>query len=128
MVQVPAVRKVAVVPLTVQAPVVCEANETGKPELAVATSVSGVPTVCVPTAAKLIVCAVPLCPEGWLAIVPEQPKAARTKNEEESTDALWQILVPSHDIDSPCNESCSATQSPIEQTIWLTRSIGRKET
>ena len=44
--QVPAATKVAVVPLTVQMLVVCEAKDTTKPELAVADSVSGVPTVC----------------------------------------------------------------------------------
>jgi len=44
-VQVPAVTKVTVVPLTAQTLVVCEVNVTVKPELAVADSVSGVPTV-----------------------------------------------------------------------------------
>ena len=43
-------------PLTVQTLVVCEAKLTGKPELAVAESVSGVPTVCVPGAVNVIVC------------------------------------------------------------------------
>jgi len=59
-VQVPAVRNVAVVPLTVQVLVVCEAKLTVKPELAVATSVSGVPTVCVPGLLNVIVCGVRL--------------------------------------------------------------------
>ena len=54
--QVPGVTKVAVVPLTVQAPVVSEANVTVKPELAVADSFSGVPTVCVAGALNVIVC------------------------------------------------------------------------
>ena len=49
-------KKVAVVPLTVQTLVVCEVKLTGNPELAVATSVSGVPTVCAPGLAKVIVC------------------------------------------------------------------------
>ena len=44
-VQVPAVRNEAVVPLTVQTLVVCEAKLTAKPEVAVADSASGVPTV-----------------------------------------------------------------------------------
>ena len=56
MVQVPAAMNVAVVPLTVQMLVVCEAKLTVNPELAVATSVSGVPTVCVPGLLKVIVC------------------------------------------------------------------------
>ena len=54
--QVPVATKEAVVPLTVQTLVVCEANVTFKPELAVADSVSGVPTVCVPGALNVIVC------------------------------------------------------------------------
>ena len=53
---VPAVTKVAFVPLTVQTLVVCEAKLTAKLELAVADSVSGVPTVCVPGALNVIVC------------------------------------------------------------------------
>ena len=56
MVQVPASRNFAVAPLTVQTLVVCEANETVKPEVAVAESVRGVPTVCVPGFANAIVC------------------------------------------------------------------------
>jgi hypothetical protein len=60
MVHAPAARKVAVVPLTVHAPVVCELKLTVSPELAVAASVSGVPTVCVPGFANVIVCAFPL--------------------------------------------------------------------
>jgi hypothetical protein len=52
------VTKVAVVPLTVQTLVVVDAKLTVKPELAVATSVSGVPTVCGPGLAKVIVCGV----------------------------------------------------------------------
>ena len=56
MVQVPAARKVAVVPETVQTLAVVEVKLTGRPELAVALSVSGVPTVCAPGLAKVIVC------------------------------------------------------------------------
>ena len=56
MVQVPEAIKVAAVPLTVQMLVVVEANQTAKPELAVAESVSGVPTVCVPGLAKVMLC------------------------------------------------------------------------
>ena len=61
MVQVPAVTKlavktVAVEPLTVQTLAACEAKLTGKPELAVAESVSGVPTVWVPGVVNVIVC------------------------------------------------------------------------
>jgi hypothetical protein len=55
-VHVPGVRNVAVVPLTVQTPVVSEANVSVKPELAVADSVRGVPTVCASGALKVIVC------------------------------------------------------------------------
>ncbi len=57
-VQVPAVTKVAVVPLTVQTLVVVEEKETGSPELAVALSVSGTPTLCVPGLLNMIVCAI----------------------------------------------------------------------
>jgi hypothetical protein len=45
MVQVPVEAKVAVAPETVQTLVVEEAKLTGKPELALADKVSGVPTV-----------------------------------------------------------------------------------
>ena len=55
--QVPAATKVAVVPDTVQMLVVVEAKVTPNPELAVALSVSGVPTVCVAGAANVMVCA-----------------------------------------------------------------------
>jgi hypothetical protein len=55
-VQVPTATKVAVVPLTVQTPVVREVNVTIKPELAFADSVSGLPTVWVPGALNVIVC------------------------------------------------------------------------
>ena len=52
-------RKVAVVPLTVQTLVVLEAKLTVKAgAVVVATSVSGVPTVCVPGLAKVMVCGV----------------------------------------------------------------------
>src|SRR5580693_2713778 len=56
MVQAPAATKVAVVPLTVQTLVVCDAKPTVSPELAVAVSVSGVPTACVAGLLKVIVC------------------------------------------------------------------------
>ena len=49
-------RNVAVVPLTMHTLVVCDAKLTGKPELAVADSVSAVPTVCVTGALNVIVC------------------------------------------------------------------------
>jgi hypothetical protein len=72
--QVPAMRNIAVVPLTVQTLVVVEVKLTGNPEVAVATSVSGVPTVCEPGLAKVIVCArrpdaltVKLCETGVAA-------------------------------------------------------------
>ena len=60
MVQVPAAINVAVVPETVQTLVVAEVKVTVRPELAVAESVSGVPTVCGPGLAKVMVCAWPL--------------------------------------------------------------------
>jgi hypothetical protein len=50
------VRKLAVVPLTVQTLVVSEAKLTVKPEVAVAESVSVVPTVCGPGVVNVIVC------------------------------------------------------------------------
>ena len=56
MVQVPEAINVAVVPETVQMPVVVDVKVTASPELAVAESVRGVPTVCVPGLAKLMVC------------------------------------------------------------------------
>jgi hypothetical protein len=56
MVQAPGVRNVAVVPATAQTMAVWEANVTVKPELAVAESVRGIPTVCVAGALKVIVC------------------------------------------------------------------------
>ena len=56
MVHVPAAANVAVVPLTVQTPVVCEAKLTVNPELAVATNDNGVPTICVPGLLNVIVC------------------------------------------------------------------------
>jgi hypothetical protein len=40
-----------------QTPVVVEVNVTPRPDVAVAESVSGVPTVCVPGFAKVMVCA-----------------------------------------------------------------------
>ncbi len=55
MVQVPDAMNVAVVPETVQTPVVVEVKVTAKPELAVFESVSGVPTVCEGIAAKVMV-------------------------------------------------------------------------
>ena len=56
MVQVPATRNVAVVPETVQTLAVDEAKLTANPELAVAESVKGVPTVCAAIALNVIVC------------------------------------------------------------------------
>lgn len=53
---VPVAAKLAVVPLTAQTLAVCEVKLTVKPELAVAASVSGVPTVCVPGVLNVIVC------------------------------------------------------------------------
>jgi hypothetical protein len=57
MVQVPAAVNVAVVLVTAQIAVVVDVKDTAKPELAVAERVSGVPTVCVPGLAKVMVCA-----------------------------------------------------------------------
>ena len=54
----PAAINVAVVPETVQIELLFDANETAKPELAVALKFNGVPTVCAAMAPKLIVCAV----------------------------------------------------------------------
>jgi hypothetical protein len=58
-VQVPAPRNDASEPATVQTPGVVEANVTGSPEVAVAESVSFVPTDCVPGLGKAIAWAVP---------------------------------------------------------------------
>ena len=54
--QVPEVSMVAVVPETEQSIGVVDVKLTTKPELAVAESVSGVPTVCVAIAPKVMVC------------------------------------------------------------------------
>ena len=59
MVQVPEAINVAVVPETVQMPVVAELNATVSPLVLDAESVSGVPTVCAPGLAKVMVCASP---------------------------------------------------------------------
>jgi hypothetical protein len=55
-VQVPEAINVAVVPETVQTDVVVEVKVTTRLELAVAESVRGVPTICVPGFAKVIAC------------------------------------------------------------------------
>ena len=53
---VPELTNVAVVPLTVHTEVVVDANATVRPELALALSVSGVPTVCAAIVPNVIVC------------------------------------------------------------------------
>jgi hypothetical protein len=65
MVHVPAMTNVAVVPLTVQTLVVCEANETASPEVAVAVKANGVPTVCVAGVLNVIVCGSALTVKLW---------------------------------------------------------------
>jgi hypothetical protein len=55
-VQVPEAINVAAVPETVQMLVVVEVKVTAKPELAVAESVNGLPTVWAEIAGKVIVC------------------------------------------------------------------------
>ena len=57
MVQAPEAMNVAVVPETVHMLVVVEVKLTARPELAVAESVSGVPTVCDAIVGKVMVCA-----------------------------------------------------------------------
>jgi hypothetical protein len=59
MVQVPLATNVAVVPVTVQMVLVTEVKVTGKLEVAVAESVSGVPTVCADIGLKVMVCGLP---------------------------------------------------------------------
>jgi hypothetical protein len=56
MVQVPVAMKVAVDPDIVHTPVVAEVKVTGRPELAVAERVNGVPTAWDPGLAKVMVC------------------------------------------------------------------------
>src|ERR1700691_2255178 len=56
MLQVPASRNVMFAPDTVQTLVVVDAKATVKPEVAVAVSVNGVPTTCVPGLLKVMVC------------------------------------------------------------------------
>jgi len=53
---VPEAINVAVVPEVMQTPAVSELKETANPDVAVATSVSGVPTICAPGFAKAILC------------------------------------------------------------------------
>ena len=60
MTQVPAAMNVAVLPETVHLLPVVELKETARPELAVAESVNGVPTICAPGLAKVMVCGSPL--------------------------------------------------------------------
>ena len=55
----------AVVPATEQTEVVVEAKLTVKPELAVAESVSGVPTFWAAIAPNVMVCASPLTVNSW---------------------------------------------------------------
>jgi hypothetical protein len=55
-VQVPAAINVAVVLETVQMLAVVDVKVTAKPELAVAESDNGIPTVCVPGFVKVMVC------------------------------------------------------------------------
>jgi hypothetical protein len=57
MVHVPEAINVAVVPETVQTLAVVEAKVTPRPDVAVAKSASGAPTVCVPGFANAMVCA-----------------------------------------------------------------------
>ena len=58
-VHVPTATSTSVLPLTVQTPGVAEANDTARPDVALATSAAGaVPRVWLPGEAKLIVCAV----------------------------------------------------------------------
>jgi hypothetical protein len=63
---VPEIRKVTVDPDTVQTVVVLEEYTTARVEPAVAPRVSGVPTVCVPGFANVIVCGVPATVIEWL--------------------------------------------------------------
>jgi hypothetical protein len=73
-VHVPAVRKVATLFETVQTLVVVEAKATVRPELAVAESVSGVPTTWGPGLLKVMVCALMLVwPAPVMAMFPLLP-------------------------------------------------------
>jgi hypothetical protein len=78
-VHVPAETKVAVEIETVQTPKVDEAKLTAKPEVAVAESVSGVPTVCVPGVTKLIVCERGVTPPTVLPPLPQLMMAKLVK-------------------------------------------------
>jgi precorrin-4 methylase len=79
---------IAAMPETVQTAELVEAKVTGNPELAVAESVKGVPTVCAPGLAKLIVCAstltVKLCETGTAAAYVVLPGCV-----------AWRVQVPS---------------------------------
>src|ERR1035438_3349306 len=74
MVQVPDAMNVAVVPATVQTEAVVEAKLTGRLELAVAESVSGVPTFWAAIVGKVIVCAAALTTIVYCGEVTESPK------------------------------------------------------
>jgi len=71
--QVPVVRNVAVVPLTVQTLVVVVVKLTVRPEVAVAASVSGIPIFCGPGLTKLIVCAMRTLTTAVLVAVAPAP-------------------------------------------------------
>jgi hypothetical protein len=89
MVQVPDATNVAVVPLTVQMLVVCEAKDTTRPEVAVADSVSGVPTVCVPGLEKVMVW---LCIDAFTVKLCETAAAAAYV--ELPACVAWRVQVP----------------------------------
>src|ERR1035441_6611165 len=74
MVQVPDATNIAVVPATVQMDCAVEAKLTGRLELAVAESDSGVPTVWAAIAGKLIVCDAALTTIVYCGEVTESPK------------------------------------------------------
>ena len=69
MVQVPEAIKEAVVPATVQMLVVVEVKVTARLDVAVAESVSGVPIVCVPGLANVMVCV------AWVTVTVLDPVA-----------------------------------------------------
>ena len=91
MVQVPAATNVAVVPETVQTLVVADVKATARPELAVAESVSGVPTVCVPGLAKVMVCAVRPLPPVLVAPPPPQPPRSSAAKKKSNAKGFFRV-------------------------------------
>ena len=87
-VQVPAATNVVVIPETVQMLGVVEVKETVRLESAVAESVSGAPTVCVPGLLNVMVCVV--LP---MTVPLPQPVASRASDGSKRRKSRWMCLT-----------------------------------